>query len=192
MDLPGWSIFNNSVCKGDGRYVMAIEIDAPPEETGVRFTIRFAESKDLRTWKLTPSSCVYAKDRYTSCPTLRFADGRYYLMYCEELPGPKYPTYMLRSADLARWESSPLNPVMKLSREDHEVAAGAQGLTAADRERIAKAADVCNSDVDLCEFKGKVVLYYCWGNQNGIEHLAEARYDGTLKSFLKGFFPASR
>ena len=88
LDLPGWSIFNNSVCRGDGRYVMAIEIDAPPEETGVRFTIRFAESKDLRTWKLTPSSCVYAKDRYTSCPTLRFLDGWYYLMYCEALPGP--------------------------------------------------------------------------------------------------------
>jgi hypothetical protein len=56
-------------------------------------------------------------------------------------------------------------------------------------ERIAKGVNVCNSDVDLCELKNKVVLYYCWGNQNGIEHLAEARYDGSLRSILKGFFP---
>ena len=192
LDVPGWSIFNNSVCKGADRYIMAIEIDAPPEETGVRFTIRFAESKDLRAWKLTPPACVYAKDRYTSCPTLRFVDGQYYLMYCEALPGPEYPTYLLRSRDLAHWESSPLNPVMKLSSDDHKVAGSAQGLTPADRERIVQAANVCNSDVDLCEFEGKVVLYYCWGNQNGIEHLAEARYDGPLSSLLKGFFPVTR
>lgn len=189
LDLPGWSAFNNSVCKSDGRYVMAIEIDAPAAEAGAPFTIRFAESKDLRRWKLTPSSCVYAKDRYTSCPTLRFLDGWFYLMYCEAMPGPEYPTYLLRSTNLVHWESSPLNPVMKLSSEDHKVAAGTKGLTAADRERIAKGVNVCNSDIDFCEFEGRVVLYYCWGNQTGIEHLAEARYDGTLKQFLQGFFP---
>jgi hypothetical protein len=34
-----------------------------------------------------------------------------------------------------------------------------------------------------------VYLYFCWGNQTGIEHLAEARYDGTLKEFFEGFYP---
>jgi len=189
LDLPGWSIFNNSVCKGDGQYVMAIEIDAPPAEAGVPFTIRFAESKDLRHWKLTPSSCVYAKDRYTSCPTLRFLDGWFYLMYCEALPGPEYPTYLVRSTNLVQWESSPLNPVMKRSSEDHQVAAVTKGLTAADQERIAQGVNVCNSDIDFCEFEGHVVLYYCWGNQTGIEHLAEARCDGTVRQLLQGFFP---
>jgi hypothetical protein len=113
-------------------------------------------------------------------------------MYCEALPGPEYPTYMLRSTDLAHWESSPLSPVMKRSSEDHKVAASAQGLTTVDQERIAKGVNVCNSDIDLCEFEGKVVLYYCWGDQNGIEHLAEACYDGPLRNLLKGFFPADR
>ncbi|MCK5527554.1 MAG: hypothetical protein KAJ05_10420, partial [Candidatus Latescibacteria bacterium] len=34
LNLPGWKIFNNSVCEGEGRYVMSFEIGAPPEETG--------------------------------------------------------------------------------------------------------------------------------------------------------------
>ncbi len=188
LDLPGWSIFNNSVCKGEERYVMALEIDAPREECGVPFTIRFAESRDLEHWTLTPPACVYAKDRYTSCPTLRFLEGRYYLMYCEALPGPTYLTYLLRSKDLVHWESSPLAPVMNISSEDHQVSPGAKGLKPEERARIASGVNVCNTDIDLCEFEGKVVLYYCWGNQTGIEFLAEARYDGTLSEFLTGFF----
>jgi hypothetical protein len=44
--------------------------------------------------------------------------------------------------------------------------------------------------VDLCEFDGKTILYYSWGNQLGIEFLASAVYDGTLERFLRGYFPA--
>jgi hypothetical protein len=33
---------------------------------------------------------------------------------------------------------------------------------------------------------------YSWGNQQGVEHLAEAVYDGSLKQFLHGWFPADR
>ena len=32
--MPGWGIFNTSVCKGDGRYVMAFEVGKPPEVVG--------------------------------------------------------------------------------------------------------------------------------------------------------------
>ena len=63
-------------------------------------------------------------------------------------------------------------------------------LTAEERERISKAVDINNSDIDLCEFQGKTVIYYSWGNQQGIEHLAEAVYDGTLAEFLRSFFPS--
>jgi hypothetical protein len=37
-----------------------------------------------------------------------------------------------------------------------------------------------------------VILYYSWGNQLGIEHLAEAVYDGTQAQFLRGWFPEKR
>jgi hypothetical protein len=49
--------------------------------------------------------------------------------------------------------------------------------------------DLNNSDVDFCEFGGGTVITYSRGNQQGTEFLAEAVYNGTLVSFLKGFFP---
>jgi len=190
LNLPGWGIYNTSVCKGDGRYVMAFEVGEPPEVVGHRFTMRFAESSDCLNWKLLPEPAVYTKERYSACPALEFLDGYYYMIYLEARPGPSYEPHIVRSKDLARWESSPFNPVMRHSDEDRRIAN--PKLTAEERERIAKAVNLNNSDVDLCEFQGKVVITYSWGNQTGIEHLAEAVYDGTLASFLRGFFPEKR
>src|SRR5262249_36390461 len=54
-------------------------------------------------------------------------------------------------------------------------------------ERVAKWRT--RSPSDLCEYRGKTVLYYSWGNQQGQEFLAEAVYEGTLASFLRGYCP---
>ncbi len=65
-------------------------------------------------------------------------------------------------------------------------------FTADQQKAIAQAKNINNSDVDLCEFKGKTIIYYSWGNQQAKEFPAEAVYEGTLASFLKGFFPEGR
>lgn len=187
LKLPGWGLFNTSVCKAGDRYVMAIEVGKPPEVVGVPFTMRFAESRNLLDWKLLPEACVYTKERYSACPALRFLDGSFYMLYLEAKPGPNYETYLVRSRDLIRWESSSLNPVLKASPEDKQIAN--PKLTEDQRAKIARAVDLNNSDVDLCEFQGKTIITYSWGNQQGTEFLAEAVYDGSLASFLKGFFP---
>lgn len=187
LNVPRWGMYNNSVCKGRDRYIMAVELGEPPEEVGVRFTIRFAESDDLLNWRLTPSECVFSKDRYTACPALRFLADYYYMIYLETKPGPTYEPHIVRSKDLISWESSPLNPVMRFSDGDRAIAN--PRLTKEQRERIARAANINNSDVDLCEFEGKTVISYSWGNQTGTEFLAEARYDGSLEEFLRGWFP---
>jgi hypothetical protein len=109
------------------------------------------------------------------------------MLYLETLAGPRYETFLVRSKDLIRWESSPLNPVLVASEPDKAIANPA--LTAEQRAKIAGAVDRNNSDVDLCEFRGKTVIIYSWGNQQGTEFLAEAVYEGPLASFLKGFFP---
>lgn len=186
LNLPGWGIFNTAVCKGQHGYVMAFEIGRPPEETGSPFTIRFAESKDCRTWKLTDSKCVYSKDRYTACPAIRYLNGWYYMIYLEAYPGPAYNPHIVRSNDLVTWESSKLNPVLRYSIEDKLIAN--PNLTQEERERIAGAVNINNSDVDFCEFEGKTHIVYSWGNQQGIEHLAEAVYDGPEPEFLESFF----
>src|SRR5262245_8281437 len=187
LRLPGWELFNTSVCKADGRYVMAVEVGGPKEVVGVPFTTFFAESKDLLTWKLLPQECVYAKEKYTACPALRYLDGYFYMVYLEARPGPAYESHIVRSRDLKRWESSRLNPVLAFSDEDRSIAN--PKLTADQRAAVARAKDINNSDVDLCEFKGKTVIYYSWGNQQGKEFLAEAVYEGTLASFLRSYFP---
>jgi hypothetical protein len=183
--LPGWRIYNTSVCKGPDGYVMAFEIGEPPEETGVGFTMRFARSHNLLDWVLTPSECVFSKDRYTACPALRWVDGWYYMIYLEDKHGT-YEPHIVRSRDLARWEDSPRNPIMTMSAEDKRIAT--PRLTAEERALIAGATDINNSDVDLCEYRGKVVIMYSWGNQIGTEFLAQAEYGSTLSSFLQGFF----
>ena len=187
LKLPGWGLFNTSVCKAGNRYVMAIEVGKPPEVVGVPFTMRFAESKNLLDWRLLPKECVYIKERYSACPALRFLDGWFYMTYLEARPRPNYETYLVRSRDLIRWESSPLNPVLKASPEDKLIAN--PKLTADQRAKIPRAVDLNTSDVDLCEFQGKTIITYRWGNQQGTEFLAEAAFDGTLANFLLGFFP---
>jgi alpha-L-fucosidase len=186
FDLPEWKIYNNSVCKGDRGYVMAFEIGAPPEEAGATFTSRFALSKDLLEWELTPSECVHTKERYSACPAMHFLDGYYYNIYLEALEGYWAP-YITRSKDLITWEDSRFNPIMKHSDEDRKLANPA--FTEEEKKRIGEALNRNNSDVDFCEFEGKTVIYYSWGNQEGVEHLAEAVYEGSVADFLQGFFP---
>ncbi|HOD51718.1 MAG TPA: hypothetical protein PLM14_07510 [Candidatus Hydrogenedentes bacterium] len=187
IQLSGWELFNNSVCKADNRYVMALEIGAPPQEAGQPFTMRFLESDNLRDWRLTPSECVYTKERYSACPSLAYLDGFFYMFYLESYPG-YYAEALVRSKDLIHWEPSPFNPVLKHSDDDRKVAN--QALSEDQRERIRTATNINNSDFDCCEFEGKTVILYSWGNQQGIEHLAEAVYDGTKAKFLRAFFPA--
>ena len=187
LTLRGWGLFNTSVCKAGGRYVMAIEVGSPPEIVGVPFTIFFAESQDLEHWKRLPQECVYSKEKYTACPALRYVDGQFYLIYLEARPGPTYESYIVRSKDLIHWQTSRLNPVLAFSDDDKRIA---NPKLTADRQRvISKSLDINNSDIDLCEYRGKTVIYYSWGNQQGKEFLAEAVHDGNLSNFLHGFFP---
>ena len=64
-------------------------------------------------------------------------------------------------------------------------------LTEKDRADIAKNGDSNNSDMDFCEFNGRLIINYCWGTQGGPghEYVAEAEYAGTQAAFLTGWFP---
>ena len=42
--------------------------------------------------------------------------------------------------------------------------------------------------VEILESFG-LTINYSWGNQQGVEHLAEAVYEGTQEQFLRGWFP---
>jgi hypothetical protein len=93
-----------------------------------------------------------------------------------------------RSKDLIHWEYSPINPVLMYDEEDRKIAS--PFLTPADRERIANALNINNSDMEMCEYLGRTIIYYSWGDQKGTEFLAEACYEGPMHELLKGFFEA--
>ena len=178
VKTPGWGLFNSSVCKDDRGYVMAFEVGRPPEVAGAAFTTRFARSKNLLDWEILDEPAVYSKEFYVACPAIRWLEGQYYMFHLAALPGPKWETVLVRSPDLVRWQKSPHNPVLAFSAEDKQIANAK--LTPEERERIAKAENRNNSDFDLCEYRGRVIITYSWGNQHGIEHLAEAHCDGGL------------
>ena len=77
--------------------------------------------------------------------------------------------------------------MLRASDDDRQIANSR--LTEQQRQRIASARNINNSDLDFCEYQGRVILNYSWGNQQGIEHLAEAVYEGTEEQFLRGWFP---
>jgi hypothetical protein len=187
LNLPGYGIFNTSMCRAEDRYVLMFEVGRPPEVAGVPFTARFAVSTDLQSWELTPPECTYSKERYTAPHCLRYLEGHYYNFYLEAHPGPRYDQRVVRSRDLVTWEPSPLNPVLEASGEDRIIADSR--LTDEERARIATAVNLNNSDIDFCEYEGRVIINYSWGNQQGIEHLAEAVFEGTLREFLLGWYP---
>jgi len=186
IDDRRYGIFNTSICKTSNDYVLAFEIDKPAEEAGVPFTIRFARSADLEHWKITPAACNFTKQRYSAAPCLRWHDGWFYLFYLEAHEG--YETRVVRSSDLVTWKESPLNPVLRASPEDKRIANPL--LTSAQQSAIAAARNINNSDIDFCEWKGRLIINYSWGNQQGTEFLAEAVYQGTEATFLQSWFPS--
>ncbi len=182
------SLYNTSVCKGPDRYIMAIEVGGTNPMVGVPFTCVFAESQDLINWTLLPTDKYsYSRDRYTACPVIRYYDGYYYMIYLEGAPCHRWIPYIVRTADLCEFELGVTNPVMFFDDDDKKVICP-EKFTPEQLDYIENAVDCNNSDVDLCDFDGKCVIMYSWGNQYGKEFLAVAEYDGTEEEFLKSFF----
>jgi len=185
FDLPGYTLFNTSLTKAGDKFVLMYEVGKPVEIAGVCFTALFATSDDLITWNLLSPDHNYAKDRYTAPHCLRYLDGYYYDFYLEVHDG--FEARVVRSKDLINWEPSPLNPVLKASADDRIISN--KKLPENLVQRIATAEDCNNSDIDFCEYKGKLIFTYSWGNQRGTEFSAGASYNGTMEQFLRGWFP---
>lgn len=187
FELKGWGMFNTSMTRANDKFVLMFEVGKPEIEAGSPFTAHFATSTDLKNWDVLSRDHNYAMDRYTAPHCLRYLDGYYYDFYLESIEGG-YEARVVRSKDLIKWEASPLNPILKASPKDKQIANKA--LPDSLIHKIAIADDWNNSDIDFCEYQGKLIINYSWGNQLGKEFLGEAVYHGTQEQFLKGWFPA--
>ena len=181
-------LFNTSVCKGEGRYIMAIEIGGRNPAAGVPFTCVFAESTDLINWTmLDMMEYSYTRERYSACPCIRYFDGFYYMIYLEGAPCHRWIPYIVRTRDLKEFELGITNPIMWPDDEDKKVLYP-ERLTAEELDHIENSVNTNNSDFDMCEIDGKTLITYSWGNQYGKEFLALAEYDGSNEEFVKSFF----
>lgn len=194
LKMEGWKLLNNSVCPGPDGFIMAFEVDTGVDRGVVDFTSFFARSDDLINWTFLGEDCAFSREDYTGCPTIRYHNGWYYIIYLVCLDArvvdgsETFETHIARSRDLRDFEISPLNPFMGAHDDDRIIANPA--INAEQQQRIALSPNTNTSDLDLNEHGGEVVIYYSWGTQIGIEYLAEARYHGTLGELLEGFFPA--
>ena len=189
LEFPdGICLYNTSICKGNGKYIMAIEIGGKHKAVGQPFTCVFAQSSDLVNWSLLDMiEYSYSRDRYTACPCIRYVDGFYYMIYLEAAPCHRWIPYIVRSRDLKIFELGLTNPIMWPNDEDKKVICP-NHFTEAELSYIENAVNCNNSDFDMCDYNGKTIITYSWGNQYGKEFLALAEYDGSSEEFLKSFF----
>lgn len=181
-------LYNTSVCKGEGKYMLAIEIGGSNPAVGEKFTNLFAESTDLFNWRLLDMmEYSYSRDRYTACPCLRYVDGLYYMIYLESAPCHRWIPYIVRTRDFKDWELGLTNPVMWPDDND-KIVIHPERFTQEELDYIENATNSNNSDFDMCDYNGKTIITYSWGNQFGKEFLALAEYDGPSDEFLKSFF----
>ena len=183
IDDRQFNICNTSLVKAGGEYVLMFETSKPH---CVSWTARFAKSKDLRHWEVLPEDYIHGRQFMAAPHDLEYLDGWFYNFHVRQVRG--YSVFVSRSRDLKTWEDSPFNPILAADENDRKLASGV-AFTEAERQRIATARDINNSDIDLYERDGKARFTYSWGNQNGVEHLATARFDGSRAEFLKRLFP---
>ena len=158
----------------------------PADKVGPRpFTMFFAESTDLRNWREIDGA-VIGKDFYTGGPMLRHHDGWYYFFHLEGDYKEGFHEVVQRSRDLRNWERSP-HIVMDFGDIDRRLHPKAR-FTDAQKSEIAAAKNINVSDHDFCEYGGKLICSYSWGDQHGHEFLALAEADCTEKEFCESYF----
>ncbi|MBR5543023.1 MAG: hypothetical protein IKU65_02870 [Oscillospiraceae bacterium] len=189
FDNPGWRYYNNQITKGPDGYVIVLESDHP-EYAGEPFTMFFAKSPDLKEWiHLDPTRFCNSPERYNGGPWIRYCDGWYYLITVTLLPCRRFTNYIFRSKDLETWYVGYYNPILMPDADDRKISPRAVDFTEERLEEVKHGGfNINNSDIDMCDWQGKVYINYLCSNQIGWYYMAEAEAEGTVADFLKSYF----
>ncbi len=167
-------LFNTAVCYDGKRFIMLYETD---EDRWPKFTFKYCESDDLVHWRRIPDA-LYGIDKYVGGPALYFEAGWFYTLYLESLGDGCYETRITRSQDLIHWQDAPTD----------------RPFLTYDPNRYTNPIHYpevkeCNaSDVELCEWKGKTIIYFNGGDQINCGDLQYAEFDGTPRQLFESFF----
>lgn len=185
LENPRWGVYNTTMCRAGDRYVLGFELGCPAELVGVPYTMFFAESRDLTNWSVVEGARMGA-DIYTGAPMLRHFGDWFYFFHLEGSYDKGFETRVMRSRDLFDWELSP-KVVLGYDPWDKMIHPQAT-FTDEERATIAAAVDINASDFDMCEWQGKLIGFYSWGDQRGHEFSALTAADCSEREFCEGFF----
>ena len=190
LSNPGWVYYNSSLTKGPDGYVILMEASHPKEHVGpCPFTFFFATSPDLKTWKFMDYDLGFSKQRYMGGPWMKYSEGWYYVISVTALPCNHYTNYIYRTKDFKDWYVGYYNPILMPSNDDKKISPRAADIDDEFMNRIlTDGFNINNSDIDMCDYNGKVYMNYACGNQLGFYYMAEAECEGTVAEFLKSYF----
>ena len=177
---PARRCYNSSMCKAGDKYINALEV-GEIKDCLDNYMI-FVESTDLKTWSVIPGA--YAKK---GAPLLRYHDGWYFYICLLGDYEHGFNTCIFRSRDLKEWENSPSNPILPFDEDDRKIHPLAR-LTPEQLQTIANAVNINASDMDMCDYNGKLIVSYSWGDQRGHEFLALGKADASERDFCFSYF----
>jgi len=164
-------IFNSDITYDTNAKKFVISYESQDSHS-VPFTIYFLESKDGNKWEPV-NDAIFGKDIYVACPTIKYLDKYYYLLFVKEEyydPNcPKCKSYVAeiaRSQDLKKWQTSPDQFLVADKNDEGDN----------------------NSDVDLTEYNGNTYLFYAIGDQNSWGGLKYAEYNGSMQELFSDYF----
>jgi alpha-L-fucosidase len=166
--------FNVSVSHAETGFVMLVESNDPAWPT---FTFKYFRSDDLLHWKKVPDA-LYGVDKYVGGPALYHEGPYFYTLYLQALGKGHYETRMARSVDLVSWQDAP---------DDRPFATYITG-NPVHAHRPDDIRETNASDVELCAWKDKTLVYYTGGDQHFSGDLQWATYNGTPRELLEAFF----
>jgi alpha-L-fucosidase len=170
---PDEFFFNTATCRAKDKFVLLYETN---DKSWPAFTFRYMESSDLMNWKEIPDA-IYGKAKYVGGPALYYEEGWYYTLYLESLK-KGYETRITRSKDLVHWVDAPEGrPFVTFDSSNRDIPLIKPEIS----ENNA-------SDVELCYYKGRVILYFTGSDQTTAGDLQWATYDGTMKQLFEYFF----
>jgi alpha-L-fucosidase len=165
--------FNTAVTRGKDKFILLYETN---DRRWKPFTFRYVESSDLRNWKEIPDG-IYGKEKYVGGPALYYENGWYYTLYLEALK-KAYETRITRSRDLVNWEDAPEGrPFVTFDPAHKNIPLLKPEITESNA-----------SDVELCYFPGKTILYFTGSDQTTAGDLQTAVYPGTPAQLFEHFY----
>ena len=169
----GEFFFNTAVCRVEDKFILLYETN---DKRWPAFTFRYFESSDLKNWKEIPDA-IYGKDKYVGGPALYYEGGWFYTLYLESLK-KGYETRITRSEDLVHWENAPDGRTFVTFDPSHKnIPLLKPGISESNA-----------SDVELCYYKGKTILYFTGSDQTTAGDLQWATFDGTPGQLFEYFF----